>query len=183
MTNEQTIDGIMALASEVEDQGLIHTCGEGAEPIAERDALRHAITAALAAKDAEIEVLARWKSTNAPRLDALAGLLDAARANEVKGAEAIASLDSERAANAILTEEIERLKARLADSGCDLHALKASPAPGEWIEWAGGKQPVPDGVLCKTRLEAGDEGARLAENWVWDHDEFGANIVAYRVLP
>lgn len=57
MTNEQTIDEIMALAGEVEDQGLIHACGEGAEPIAERDALRHAITAALAAKDAEIERL------------------------------------------------------------------------------------------------------------------------------
>lgn len=57
MTNEQTIDEIMALASEVEDQGLIHACGEGAEPIAERDALRNAIAAALAAKDAEIERL------------------------------------------------------------------------------------------------------------------------------
>lgn len=55
--NETTVDEIMALVSEIEDQALIHACGEGMEPDAERAALRHAITAALAAKDAEIERL------------------------------------------------------------------------------------------------------------------------------
>lgn len=57
MTNEQTIDAVMALVNDIEDQALIHACGEGAEPAAERSALLHAITAALAAKDAEIERL------------------------------------------------------------------------------------------------------------------------------
>ncbi len=55
----------------------------------------------------EIEQLRRWKSTHAPRIQALEGLLRAAQIDAAKGAEAIASLDSERAANARLTNELE----------------------------------------------------------------------------
>ena len=55
--------------------------------------------------DAENAALKRWKSTNAPRIEALDGLLKHAQIEAAKGAEAIASLASERAANAILTDE------------------------------------------------------------------------------
>lgn len=56
----------------------------------------------------ERNALRRWKSTNAPRIEALEGLLSAARMEAAAGREAIATLASERAANALLTDEIER---------------------------------------------------------------------------
>jgi hypothetical protein len=62
---------------------------------------------------AERDSLARWKSTNAPRIDALEGLKNKARADAAKGAEAILSLASERKANAILTSEVEALRAEV----------------------------------------------------------------------
>ncbi len=63
--------------------------------------------------DAENAALLRWKSTNAPRLEALQGLLEHAQLEAAKGVEAIASLESERAANAILTDEVAALRAEL----------------------------------------------------------------------
>lgn len=54
--------------------------------------------------------LRRWKSTNAPRLDALQGLLTAAQHEAHAGREAVASLASEREANALLTAEVEALR-------------------------------------------------------------------------
>lgn len=54
--------------------------------------------------------LRRWKSTNAPRLEALEGLLRTAQAEAAAGREAIATLASERAANALLTEQVEKLQ-------------------------------------------------------------------------
>jgi hypothetical protein len=57
--------------------------------------------------------LKRWKSTNAPRLEALQGLLEHAQIEAAKGAEAIASLESERAANTILTDETAALRERV----------------------------------------------------------------------
>ncbi|MDE1997975.1 MAG: DUF4406 domain-containing protein [Burkholderiales bacterium] len=72
----------------------------------------------------ERDQLARWKSTNAPRLEALDGLLADARAEAAKGAEAISSLASEREANAILTAENDQLRAQVerlqgGDAGID----------------------------------------------------------------
>jgi hypothetical protein len=55
--------------------------------------------------------LARWKSINAPRLEAKTGLLESAQLEAAAGQEAIATLASEREANAILTQENERLRA------------------------------------------------------------------------
>lgn len=68
-------------------------------------------TAALIEQQAaEIERLQRWRSTNAPRLEALEGLLHTAQ-HELHGArEAVATLASERDANAILTAEVEALR-------------------------------------------------------------------------
>jgi hypothetical protein len=64
----------------------------------------------LAAEGAELTDLKRWRSTNAPRLEALQGLLETAQREAAAGAEAIATLASEREANAILTGEVEALR-------------------------------------------------------------------------
>ncbi len=65
----------------------------------------------------EVEQLSRWKSTNAPRIESLEGLLEHERSEAAAGKEAlveirkvIEELASEREANAILTAEVERLK-------------------------------------------------------------------------
>ena len=65
---------------------------------------------------AEITRLRRWKSTHAPRLAALEALHKTAQADAEAGREAAATLASERAANALLTDEVERLRADLATS-------------------------------------------------------------------
>jgi hypothetical protein len=57
----------------------------------------------------EVQRLRRWKSTNAPRLDSLQGLLEHERREAALGVEARATLASERAANAILTDELDAL--------------------------------------------------------------------------
>ena len=77
--------------------------------------VRACAAAAIAAQAAEMEALRRWKSTNAPRLDALQGLLTAAQHEAHAGREAVASLASEREANALLTDEVEALRAALAE--------------------------------------------------------------------
>jgi hypothetical protein len=58
----------------------------------------------------EAQNLRRWKSTMAPRIEALEGLLSAARAEAEAGRKAIATLEGEREANALLTAEIDRLR-------------------------------------------------------------------------
>jgi chromosome segregation ATPase len=63
----------------------------------------------------ELEELRKWKSTNAPRIEALKGLLDTANAQADRAREAVESLESERKANAILTAEVQQLK--LAEEG------------------------------------------------------------------
>jgi hypothetical protein len=66
---------------------------------------------------AELERLNRWRSTHAPRIDALEGLLRAAQHQAHAGREAIVSLTSERAANAALTAECEAAEQREAGLG------------------------------------------------------------------
>ena len=58
----------------------------------------------------EVERLRRWKSTHAPRLEALEGLLRTAQLEAHGAREAIATLASERAANAILTAQVAALE-------------------------------------------------------------------------
>lgn len=131
MTNEQTIDEIMELAFDfsqaVHDDILseMGTCGDAnSHTSSSRGALRHAITAALAAKDAEIE----------------------------------------------------RLKAKLAE-----------PAPGEWIEWAGGECPIADDARIDVKCRDGDVLRDcLPSSLYWSHyadGNYWGDIVAYRVLP
>lgn len=71
----------------------------------------------------EVASLRRWKSTNAPRLEALEGLLRAAQADAKAGREAIATLASERAANATLTDEVDRLNAERLDLALIVYRL------------------------------------------------------------
>lgn len=85
-----------------EDARTTRICGLLGASNAERDQLR-----------AERDTLSRWKSTNAPRIEALQGLKDHAQSEAEKGSEAIASLASERNANAILTSEVEALRAEV----------------------------------------------------------------------
>jgi biotin carboxyl carrier protein len=59
--------------------------------------------------------LRRWKSTHAPRIEALQGLLETAQREAAEGTEARSTLSSEREANTILTAEIELLRARIAE--------------------------------------------------------------------
>ncbi len=73
------------------------------------------IEAVHAAMLAEIDRLRRWKSTHAPRIEALEGLLRTAQAEAHAGREAVATLASERAANAVLTTELEAVTAAERD--------------------------------------------------------------------
>lgn len=71
----------------------------------------HAVEQERDALKAEVEGLRRWKSTHAPRIEALEGLLAHYQTQAATGEEAAASLESERKANAILTDELEKLRA------------------------------------------------------------------------
>ena len=70
---------------------------------------------------AEVRDLKRWKSTMAPRIESLEGLLSFARAEAEAGREAIATLEGEREANAHLTKETERLRAEVTRLESCLH--------------------------------------------------------------
>ena len=59
--------------------------------------------------------LRRWKSTHAPRIEALEGLLHAAQMEAHAGREAVATLAGEREANALLTAEVDELRNALRD--------------------------------------------------------------------
>jgi aconitase B len=78
---------------------------------------------------AEVEALRRFKSTNAPRIEALEGLLAAAQIEVAVGKEARATLASERAANALLTAEVEALRA-----DAERHYAAGWIAAAKWAE-------------------------------------------------
>lgn len=171
MTNEQTIDEIMVQAgdharawadsqtSEIGYRGTAY-----AYLAEEKAALRHAITAALAAKD---DAMAIMEAESVAMSDALRQI-----------AESMGLGVGHTAA-----EIVAALKQRLTDSGSDLQALKDSPAPGEWIEWNGVECPIADGVLHEVRLKDGRNLLSLnAGAWVWIHRGEGFDIVAYKVL-
>ena len=80
---------------------------------------------------------------------------------------------------AALLDEIERLKAQLAEP--------AESEPGELIEWAGGECPIPDGVGFQLKFcDDSQNNANVhynATEWDWNDYAADADIVAYRVLP
>lgn len=71
----------------------------------------------------ECKELMRWKSTHAPRLKALEGLWHAAQREANASREAVATLASERASNALLTDEVERLRGDVAAERDRIRAL------------------------------------------------------------
>jgi hypothetical protein len=65
-------------------------------------------------------------------------------------------------------------------------APDATPAPGEWIEWAGGECPLDDSVRIDVKCRDGDLLQRLLPSiCCWSHraDDLHRDIVAYRILP
>ena len=99
--------------------------------------------------------LLRWKSTNAPRLEALEGLLHTSQAEAIAGQEARATLESERTANAILTDEVERLRVGLLDAIEEVESWAAYA--GEYFR---SKHDL-DGTLARLRAHLGPN-ARLS---------------------
>lgn len=63
--------------------------------------------------------------------------------------------------------------------------LKARPEDSMegWIEWAGGKNPVP-GKLVRVTVRQGTKTIfpSKSEKWRWSHRESGYDIIAYRVV-
>lgn len=114
-----------ALRHELDDMRRQYEIASGA-------AQMHMISAReLAAKNAE---LLRWKSTHAPRITALEGLWRDAQSRLSRADEAIASLASERAANALLTDEAEKLRSAVHEAD---NLMGHDDAFTEWRErWA-----------------------------------------------
>lgn len=174
----EVIDELRRLVAENSDLRERNAALGNAQEIALDTATEHALRAdelrdRLAAAEAERDQLARWKSTNAPRLEALDGLLADARAEAAKGAEAISSLASEREANAILTAENDQLRAqveRLQGGEPVAWRVRRHDAPKYWIVFlhkpvdalqdpdrevqplytpaAPSQEPVPDGLVA-----------------------------------
>jgi hypothetical protein len=72
----------------------------------------------------------------------------------------------------------------------DLELIPAEPAPQEpqadaegWIEWKGGKCPIPKETPVVVRLRDGSEyDGETAADWVWAHGDMDGDIVAYRIV-
>ena len=117
----------------------------------------------------ECQELRRWKSTHAPRLEALESMLRGAQLGAAAGLEARQSLASERAANAVLAEEVERARAVIEqcraalaeelsapDIDPPLHHVKT--AHDACVEWLSGPN-----VRAKRATTAGRQ-ARACDN-------------------
>jgi hypothetical protein len=71
-----------------------------------------------------------------------------------------------------------------------LELLPAEPAPQEpqadadgWIEWKGGKCPIPKETPVVVRLRGGSEyDGETAADWIWAHGDMDGDIVAYRIV-
>ena len=85
-----------------------------------------------------------------------------------------AALDSQAQQIEALTAERDALRRRLDD---------ARPAPGEWIEWAGGECPIADDARIDVKCRDGDVlRDYLPSNLYWSHHNYWGDIVAYRVM-
>lgn len=92
---------------------------------------------------------------------------------------------------AALLDEIERLKAKLAEL-MPLYEKPqpadepARPEPVEWIEWKGGECPIADDARIDVKCRDGDVLRDcLPSNLYWSHHADGnywGDIVAYRVM-
>lgn len=181
MTNEQTIGEIMKAAAdlaqaEVQHHNMPNSLRAG---LCERKraSLRHAITAALAAKDAEIE---RLTAGQEPAMYVLRS--SAKRPQPVVVA-------NQRYLSAAISDLVDMGLDHLDPLYAGRPALApiaepAKPEPGEWIEWNGGECPIENGVANQVMFADKVVFTNdTACQWPgWTH--FGASwdIVAYRVL-
>lgn len=62
----------------------------------------------------------------------------------------------------------------------------AARADTDWIEWNGGKCPVPPSSFVAIQLrcepDRGDHGIHTAGRLVWEDRNSGGDIIAYRVV-
>ena len=154
MTNEQTIDEIIAKAAAVANEStppyLVGLLGTLTVQLRSQ-------AAALAAKDEAMSVM---EAEAAAMSDALKRIAEAMGLGIGHTAEEIVA--------AVVA----------------LQPIKASPEPGEWIEWKGGECPIADGVQHQVRLRIGDVlTASRAVIWDWWHDKCDGDIIAYRIIP
>ena len=70
---------------------------------------------------------------------------------------------------------------RAAESRSPEARADAVALPDGWIEWRGGKCPVPDGVVVNYRMRVGAVSTDPAERLTWQRDGFDWDIVAYRI--
>lgn len=130
------------LAADLETPGRVFSCG--------------AVAAELRRQHLQNMELLRWKSVHAPRLWALEGLLRQAQREAAAGREAIAnlaSLDSERQANAMLTAEVERLTAECESWASAVRdMLQAHDKGVQWIKLHTTTWPAePQTDMCTVR--------------------------------
>lgn len=75
---------------------------------------------------------------------------------------------------------------RALDAGWTIIPPGAKPVTDwipQWIPWLGGNRPVPGDTPVEVRLRDGSEHAEdLAREWIWAHNGWNSDIVAYRVL-
>jgi hypothetical protein len=65
--------------------------------------------------------------------------------------------------------------------------IRREDTASEWIKWNGGEPPLPLETDVDVKLEDGSvyvDGRGLSvDNWEWQHNHEGCNIIAYRVTP
>lgn len=82
------------------------------------------------------------------------------------------ALNSQQVVN--LQAEVSRLRAE------PRHAAKRQDAG--WIEWGGGKCPVPEDAMVEIKYNSGAVFTDFAKHNNWEHVYAWSNIVAYRVI-
>lgn len=64
----------------------------------------------------------------------------------------------------------------------DTQPVAETPGVGDddWIEWAGGENPVP-GQMVEARFRGGATEVDLSDDWYWQHSGCHSDLVAYRL--
>lgn len=180
MTNEQTIDEIMAavITSQVATAAYDGSSGPGTDELERAmfsadGEVRDLITAALAAKDAEIERLEAQLADSDKQEPAAWRIRQGARVYIISNAEFVrSSFDA-----ASMTPLYDKPQPA---------AEPAKPEPVEWIEWKGGECPIADDARIDVTCRDGDVLRDcLPSNLYWSHHADGnywGDIVAYRVM-
>ena len=84
----------------------------------------------------------------------------------------VMALNSQQVVN--LQAEVSRLR---AEACCVIKQLGDG-----WIEWGGGKRPVPEDAMVEIKYNSGAVFTDFAKHNNWEHVYAWSNIVAYRVI-